>query len=313
MESMNENVIPQIPLTSEYFDDIGTPKNPKDLKIKAGLFPYTTEYESKLSGCKISDIPAIAKSMDKDLMSAFLANLPDGDGPYSSLFLRHLIMMKWMIHYKTKYAFNNWPKFEFKKWSALDVDDCKRIQKFSSAPYSTTSNAWKSLSSGLVSRFSDNLKAHYTDIVKERTSLAEQALRETQLWPDSIPETYESIKIDEDGGDYEACGICTENHIDTTILPCGHRYFCVTCYKKYRVNDPSYKCPLCREPIDAITFMPPPEKRPAEDSGEESDEASGKEPAEDLPSKRKKRKVTIAEKDPEPNSITVFVSEELVE
>eukprot|EP01083_Nonionella_stella_P319052 1169150_1 len=49
------------------------------------------------------------------------------------------------------------------------------------------------------------------------------------------------------------CGFCTQNMINTAMIPCGHQYSCNECAKKHRLR----KCPICRKPIREIvkTYM----------------------------------------------------------
>eukprot|EP01083_Nonionella_stella_P077483 211627_1 len=49
------------------------------------------------------------------------------------------------------------------------------------------------------------------------------------------------------------CGFCTENMINTVMVPCGHQFACDECTKNHQIQ----KCPICRKQIRQTlkTFM----------------------------------------------------------
>ncbi len=44
------------------------------------------------------------------------------------------------------------------------------------------------------------------------------------------------------------CGFCTENVINTAIIPCGHQYFCYECSSKQAI----VQCPICRQNVKQV-------------------------------------------------------------
>lgn len=62
---------------------------------------------------------------------------------------------------------------------------------------------------------------------------------------DEIPINPEDFKVE------EICSICMERKINTVIVDCGHRFFCVVCSQKYK-NEFEPKCPICRKTMTHI-------------------------------------------------------------
>lgn len=48
------------------------------------------------------------------------------------------------------------------------------------------------------------------------------------------------------------CCLCSENPIDTALIPCGHVNFCYGCAELYINKSQAKSCPICREKITKI-------------------------------------------------------------
>ena len=65
----------------------------------------------------------------------------------------------------------------------------------------------------------------------------------------------------------EDCIVCMERKINVVIIPCGHCVVCYACitsicelnYESNRINKTANypKCPMCRNNIEALTFLYP--------------------------------------------------------
>jgi hypothetical protein len=67
-----------------------------------------------------------------------------------------------------------------------------------------------------------------------------------------LPDKEDEISVNpDDFKPEEICNICMEHKINTVIVDCGHRIFCINCSHQYK-DDASPTCPICRKAITHI-------------------------------------------------------------
>jgi len=67
-----------------------------------------------------------------------------------------------------------------------------------------------------------------------------------------LPDKEDEISVNpDDFKPEEICNICMERKINTVIVDCGHRIFCISCSHQYK-DDASPTCPICRKGITHI-------------------------------------------------------------
>jgi len=67
-----------------------------------------------------------------------------------------------------------------------------------------------------------------------------------------LPDKEDEISVNpDDFKPEEICNICMERKINTVIVDCGHRIFCISCSRQYK-DDASPTCPICRKEITHI-------------------------------------------------------------
>jgi len=94
----------------------------------------------------------------------------------------------------------------------------------------------------------------YRNIEEERIKQEQQKLYQLQeinkldkQWIELISNVHKKCK--EEPG---MCAICSVEEADTTVVPCGHKFFCNECIDMYIKKYPKKGCPICRGDIMTI-------------------------------------------------------------